>query len=129
MSMQDYIRRLRLLSIGLFYMGKEKVEESIAELIKKGEISEKEGRALVNDLVAKSKAATKEMEERIHKVMSDAHDKLHTPMHKEIAILKKRIEKLEKTGAKKIKTLEKAGAKKIASSSKKITRAARKLRA
>ena len=127
--MQDYIRRLKLLSIGLFYMGKEKVEESIAELIKKGEISEKEGRALVNDLVAKSKAATKEMEARIHKVMSDAHDKLHGPMQKEIATLKKRIEKLEKGGANKIKKLEKAGARKIARSSKKITRAARKLKA
>ena len=99
--MQDYIRRLKLLSIGLFYMGKEKVEESIAELIKKGEITEKEGRALVNELVAKSMAATKDMEERIHKVMSDVHDKLHAPMKKEIDVLKKRIEKLEKAGARK----------------------------
>jgi hypothetical protein len=62
-------------------------------------------------------AATKDMEKRIHKAMSDAHDKLHDPMIKEIAILKKRIEKLEK-----------AGAKKIAKSSKKITRAAKKLK-
>jgi polyhydroxyalkanoate synthesis regulator phasin len=101
MSMQDYIRRLKTLGVGLFYIGKEKVEESIAELIKKGEITEKEGRALVNELVTKSKAATKEMEERIHKVMSDAHDKLHDPMKKEIEVLKKRIEKLEKAGARK----------------------------
>jgi len=99
--MQDYIRRLKTLGVGLFYIGKEKVEESIAELIKKGEITEKEGRALVNELVTKSKAATKEMEERIHKVMSDAHDKLHDPMKKEIEALKKRIEKLEKAGARK----------------------------
>ena len=99
--MQDYIRRLKLLGIGLFYMGKEKLEESIAELIKKGEITEKEGRALVNELVAKSKEATKDMEERIYKVMSDAHDKLHAPMTKEIDVLKKRIEKLEKAGARK----------------------------
>ncbi len=116
--MQDYIRRLKTLGVGLFYIGKEKVEESIAELIKQGEITEKEGRALVNELVAKSKAATKEMEERVQKVMSDAHDRLHDPMKKEIAVLKKRIEKLEK-----------AGAKRITKSSKKITRAARKLKA
>ena len=54
--MQDFIRKVKLLSVGLFYMGKEKVEESVAELIKKGEITEKEGRALVNELVVKSKA-------------------------------------------------------------------------
>jgi polyhydroxyalkanoate synthesis regulator phasin len=127
MNMQDYIRRLKTLGIGLFYIGKEKVEESIAELIKQGEITEKEGRALVNDLVKKSQAATKEMEERIHKVVSDVHDRLHAPMTKEIAVLKKRIENLEKAGAKKIVKLERAGAKKIAKSSKKIVRTAKKI--
>jgi polyhydroxyalkanoate synthesis regulator phasin len=128
MNMQDYIKRLKLLGVGLFYMGKEKVEESIAELIKMGEISEKEGRALVNDLVKKSQAATKDMEARIHEMISDVHDKLHTPMKKEIDVLKKRIEKLEKAGAKNIEKLEKAGAKKIAKSSKKIVRTAKKIK-
>ncbi len=94
--MQDFIKRVRLLSIGLFYMGKEKVEESIAELIKKGEITEKEGRELVSEFVSKSKAATKNLEERINKVMSDTTEKLHAPLKKEIDGLRKRIEKLEK---------------------------------
>ena len=69
------------------------------ELIKKGEITEKEGRALVNELVVKSKAATKELEGRIAQVMSDAQDKLHAPLKKEIDVLKKRIAKLEKEAA------------------------------
>jgi polyhydroxyalkanoate synthesis regulator phasin len=98
-AMQDFIRKVKLISVGLFYMGKEKVEESVAELIKKGEITEKEGRALVSELVAKSKETTKELEGRIHKVMSDAQDKLHAPLKKEIDVLKKRIAKLEKEGA------------------------------
>jgi polyhydroxyalkanoate synthesis regulator phasin len=97
--MQDFIRKVKLLSVGLFYMGKEKVEESVAELIKKGEITEKEGRALVNELVAKSKEATKDLEGRIQKVLSDAQDKLHAPMKKEIDVLKKKIAKLEKEAA------------------------------
>jgi polyhydroxyalkanoate synthesis regulator phasin len=80
-------------------MGKEKVEETVAELIKKGEITEKEGRALVNEVVAKSKEATKDLEGRIHKVLSDAQDKLHAPLKKEIDVLKKKIAKLEKEGA------------------------------
>ncbi len=126
--MQDYIRRLKTLGVGLFYIGKEKVEESIAELIKQGEITEKEGRALVNEIVTKSKATTKEMEERIHKVMYDVHNKLHAPMKKEIDVLKKRIEKLEKAGVKKIEKFEKAGAKKIAKSTKKIVRTAKKIK-
>jgi polyhydroxyalkanoate synthesis regulator phasin len=98
-AMQDFIKKVKLLSVGLFYMGKEKVEESVAELIKKGEITEKEGKALVNELVVKSKAATKDLEGRIHKVLSDAQDKLHAPLKKEIDVLKKRLAKLEKEGA------------------------------
>ena len=97
--MQDFIRRLKVLSVGLFYMGKEKVEEYVADLIKKGEITEKEGRALVNELMAKSKEASKELEERIHKVIAEAHDKLHAPLRKEIDELKQKIAKLEKEAA------------------------------
>jgi len=98
-AMQDFIRKVKLLSVGLFYMGKEKVEESVAELIKKGEITEKEGKELVNELVVKSKAATKDLEGRIQKVLTDAQDKLHAPLKKEIDLLNKRIAKLEKEGA------------------------------
>ena len=94
--MQDFMKRAKLLSLGLFAVGKEKVEETVAELIKQGEITQKEGIALMNELVAKSKAATKELEGRIYKVMSDAQEKLHAPLKKEIDGLRKRIEKLEK---------------------------------
>ena len=119
--MQDFMRNLKLLGIGLFYTGKEKIEETVAELIKKGEISEPEGRALVDELVAKSQAAAKDMEERIRKVMSDVYDNLHAPMKKEIAVQKKRIEKLEKAGAgKSVKSPKKIP--------KKITRSPRKPR-
>ncbi|HTZ41169.1 MAG TPA: hypothetical protein VMB77_13510 [Syntrophales bacterium] len=111
------MRNLKLLGIGLFFTGKEKIEEIVAELIKKGEISEPEGKELVEDLVAKSKAASKELEERIRKVVSDVHEKLHAPMKKEIAVQKKRIEKLEK-----------AGTRKSVKSPKKISKAARKPR-
>jgi polyhydroxyalkanoate synthesis regulator phasin len=94
--MQDFIKRARLLGVGLFYLGKEKVEETVAELIKKGELSEKEGRALMIELIAKSKAATKDLEERIQQLMADAQARLHAPLLKEIDELKKRVEKLEK---------------------------------
>jgi polyhydroxyalkanoate synthesis regulator phasin len=97
--MQDFLRNLKLLGIGLFFTGKEKIEEIVAELIKKGEISEPEGRALVDDLAAKSKAAVKDLDERIRKTASEVYEKLHAPVKKEVAVQKKRIERLEKAGA------------------------------
>ena len=45
------------------------------------------------------KEASKDLEGRIHKVMSDAQDKLHAPLKKEIDVLKKKIAKLEKEAA------------------------------
>ena len=119
--MQDFIRNLRLLGIGLFYTGKEKIEETIADLIRKGEISEPEGRALIDELVAKSQAAAKDMEEWIRKMMSD----IQAPMKKEIAEQKKKIEKLEKAGASKGVRSAKKKPKKPA---KKVPRSPRKPR-
>ncbi len=97
--MQDFIKKARLLGVGLFYLGKEKVEETVAELIRKGELTEKEGRALMIELLAKSKAATKDLEGRIQQMMADAQARLHGPLIKEIDVLKKRIAKLEKEAA------------------------------
>ena len=77
--MQDFIKKARLLGVGLFYLGKEKVEETVAELIRKGELTEKEGRALMIELLAKSKAATKDLEGRIQQMMADAQARLHAP--------------------------------------------------
>ncbi len=97
--MQDFIKKARLLGVGLFYLGKEKVEEMVAELIKKGELTEKEGRALMIELLAKSKAATKDLEGRIQQMMADAQARLHAPLIKEIDALKKRIARLEKAAS------------------------------
>lgn len=108
--MQDFIKRARLLGVGLFYLGKEKVEETVAELIKKGELTEKEGRALMIELLAKSKAATKDLEGRIQQMMADAQARLHAPLIKEIGELKKRIARLEKeAAAAKARSRKKAG--------------------
>lgn len=110
--MQDFIRKVRLLSVGLFYLGKEKVEETVAELIRKGELTEKEGRALMIELLAKSKAATKDLEARIQKAMTDAQARLQAPLVKEIDVLKKKIAKLEKevAAAKKMSQKKPVGA-------------------
>jgi len=97
--MQDFIKKARLLGVGLFYLGKEKVEETVAELIKKGELTEKEGRALMIELLAKSKAATKDLEGRIQQMMADAQARLHAPLIEEIDALKKRIARLEKAAS------------------------------
>ena len=44
-----------LLSIGIASLTKEKVEKIVMELVKKGKLNEKQGRAMVREVMAKGK--------------------------------------------------------------------------
>lgn len=57
-----------LLSVGLASIGKEKAEKLIEQLVKKGRLNEKQGRALANKLIKKSKAEKKKLESRFRRV-------------------------------------------------------------
>jgi polyhydroxyalkanoate synthesis regulator phasin len=93
--MLDFIKKTIFIGAGLASMTAEKVEEAVAEIVKKGELSEKQGRELVKDLLDKSSKARKDLTERIEKTIQDALQKLKIPTRKEIDELKARIERLE----------------------------------
>ena len=93
--MLDFIKKTIFIGAGLASMTAEKVEEAVAEIVKKGELSEKQGRELVKDLLDKSSKARKDLTERIEKTIQDALEKLKIPTRKEIDELKARIERLE----------------------------------
>jgi len=57
-----------LLSIGLASVGKDKLEKVIKQLVRKGKISEKDGRKLVRDLIKRSKVEKKKIEARVRSV-------------------------------------------------------------
>ncbi|HBF42298.1 MAG TPA: polyhydroxyalkanoate synthesis regulator [Desulfobacteraceae bacterium] len=96
--MFDIIKKTLLTGIGLAALTKEKVEELTKELIKKGEISEKEGKEFLDDLLQKSEQARKDLETKVE-------DTVHRVLKKIDLATKKDIEKLEE----KIKYLEKKG--------------------
>jgi polyhydroxyalkanoate synthesis regulator phasin len=52
--MNDILRKALLFGIGSVSLTKEKVEEAVKELKKKGQLSEKEGRKLVNEVLTRS---------------------------------------------------------------------------
>jgi len=98
--MMDYIKKTMLIGIGLAATTRDKIEESIAELVKKGELSEKEGKEMVNDLLERSKKMREDMEKKIEKVVADTLNRLNIPTKKEMAGLRERVEELEKALAK-----------------------------
>jgi poly(hydroxyalkanoate) granule-associated protein len=95
--MKEYIRKAMLIGIGLVATTREKVEESIAELVKKGELSEKEGKELVNELFERSKKVKEEWDKRVERAIAEALSRLSIPNKKELDELKIRVEALERT--------------------------------
>ena len=99
--MFDFIKRAVFFGAGLASMTAEKVEEAVSEIVKRGELTEKQGRELVQDLMERSTKARKDLTERVDKMIQDTLQKLNIPTRREIDELKARVEQLEKGGEKK----------------------------
>ncbi len=99
--MFDLLKKTIWLGAGLAVMTTEKIEEAVAEIVKKGQLSEKEGKELVADLVEKSKKARKELGEKVEKIIDKTLQKLNIPSRKEMEELRARVEQLENGAGKK----------------------------
>jgi len=99
--MFELIKKSIFIGAGLASMTAEKIEEAVSEIVKKGEISEKQGRDLVQDLLDKSSKVRKELTERIDKLVQDKLQKLNVPTRRELDEMQARIAQLEKDKEKK----------------------------
>lgn len=98
--MFEIIKKSLLTGVGLAVVTKDKVEEIAKDLIEKGKLSEKEGQALVDDLVKKSEQARKDLQAKIESAVQDAVGRLNVATKDDIGKILARIEQLEKTGKK-----------------------------
>ena len=99
--MFELLKKTIWLGAGLAVMTTEKIEEAVAEIVKKGQLSQKEGRELAADLVEKSKKAKKDLGEKVEKIINKTLEKLNIPCRKEMEELRARVEQLEKGAGKK----------------------------
>ncbi|MCK4947180.1 MAG: hypothetical protein KAQ99_09900 [Candidatus Aureabacteria bacterium] len=84
------------LGLGALVITKEKAEEVVNELVKKGEVGQEEGKELISKLIEKGEKSKKEIEDRIEKTVKDVVGKLDISTKKEIEELKFEIEELKK---------------------------------
>ena len=84
------------LGLGALVMTKEKAEEVVNELVKKGEVGQEEGKELINDLIEKGEKGKKEIEDKIEKTVKSVIEKLDISAKKEVEELKSEIEELKK---------------------------------
>ena len=94
--MFDFIKKAIFIGAGLASLTAEKIEEAVKEIVNKGDLTEKQGKELVQELKEKSAKARKELGEWIDKMINDTLQKLNIPTRKEVEELKARIEQLEK---------------------------------
>jgi polyhydroxyalkanoate synthesis regulator phasin len=94
--MLEFIKKAIFIGAGLASMTAEKIEEAVAEIVRKGEISEKQGRELIQELKDRSGKARKDLGDRVEKMIEEALQKLKIPTRKEVDDLKARVEALEK---------------------------------
>jgi polyhydroxyalkanoate synthesis regulator phasin len=93
--MSEILKKLLYFSIGTLALAEEKIEEIVGELIKKGDITEKEGKKLIEELIIKVRESKKELEERIKSIIEEILSKMNIPTKKDIEKLEKRLKILE----------------------------------
>lgn len=93
--MKKSFRKLGLIGAGLWAMTEEKINETVKELIEKGELNREEGKKLVLEMLDESKKQKRDLEKRISEKLQDALSKADVINRKEGQELEARISTLE----------------------------------
>jgi polyhydroxyalkanoate synthesis regulator phasin len=93
--MIDLIKKTMLAGVGLAAMTKDKVEELAEDLTKEGELSEKEAKKLLDDLLKRSKRAKKDLDKKMENVVMKVLKKMDVATKKDIARLDKKIKNIK----------------------------------
>lgn len=99
--MLDFIRKMTMAGAGLAIMTTEKIQEFADELVKKGEMTEKEAKEVVNEYIEKSKQAKKDLEGKMEQWVTSFLNRMNIPTRTELDEIKERLTLLEKQGASK----------------------------
>ena len=98
--MLDLIKKTMLTGIGIAMKTKDELEELVKEIVKKGEMSENEGKSFFDDLKNKSEEAQKDFEEKIESKFKDLLKKADIATRDDVNNLKNEIAELKKTVSK-----------------------------
>lgn len=90
------LKQLLYAGIGLAAITKEKAEELVAELIKKGEMSTDEGKDLLNSLRSRIQEESDRLKERINEQVERTINSMNLVRKSDIDEVLDRLEKLEK---------------------------------
>jgi len=93
--MFDLISKALLTGVGLGVMTKEKVEELAAELSRRADLTEKQGEALIADLLVESEKAARALDGKVATALRSALEKMEVATKHDVATLEERIARIE----------------------------------
>ena len=95
--MQETMRKMLLLGIGVAALTQEKIEKMVNEWVSKGDLSRDEGKALVEEFLARSQEQASKLRESVQTEVSKRVPKPLPPATaQDLAELDKRLQKLER---------------------------------
>ncbi len=100
----EMMRKVLLATLGAAVIAQEEIEALINRLVERGEIAEKDGRKLVNEMMDKRKNRTHQVEDELNKTITDVLERMNIPTKTDVEALSQKINGLSK----KIDDLKKA---------------------
>ncbi len=94
--MLEQLKKSLYTSFGFAILTKEKIEKMVDDLVEKGKLSEKEGKAFVEELVSKSRESSQEFENKINEKVRESLKKMEMVTQDDLKSLERRVAKLEK---------------------------------
>jgi poly(hydroxyalkanoate) granule-associated protein len=95
-QMLEMLRRMFLATIGAAVIAQEEIEALVNRLVERGEIAEKDGKKLVNEMMAKRKSQTKDVGDEIGKNIEEVLNRMSIPSKADVDALSQKITGLSK---------------------------------
>ena len=92
----DIVKKAMLLGLGVISLTKEKAEEVVDDLIKRGEVSREERFKMVDKLLKEAEKQEEELTGKISEIVQKAITKIGLATKKDLEDILKRLEEIEK---------------------------------
>ncbi len=99
--MEDLFKKFLYTGVGIVSTTAEKIQKTVDELVEKGNLSEEEGKKVVNDFVSDTENKKNEFETKLKELVNGVVQKFDFTSREEIEKLNARIAELEAKLAKK----------------------------
>ena len=103
-QMMEMLRRMFLATIGAAVIAQEEIETLVNRLVERGELAEKDGKKLINEMMDKRKSKSETVGDEISKNIEGVLNRMNIPskadvdaLSQKIAGLSKKIDELKKT--------------------------------